>query len=257
MKYFWSQQFDLPKGVGYARFGPEHIAQLLLVAAGIILANLLLKRKSIEAQERFIRIFPWIMVGMETFKDLYLVRIGRFSTGYLPLHLCSLGMFVFLIYSFCHSERWRAVFSEVSVCLILPGSAAALLFPDWIALYPVLNFMNIYSYIWHMNLILFPVFLLVTGRAHPTIRHIHWCLLFLAAVSIPIYIFDRIADTNYLFINWPLAGSPIESIYNHMGKWWRIGYAILVVIVVAAVYCVLAAAKYILRVFSARRRGRS
>ena len=168
-KYFWKQQFDLPKGAGYAPFGPEHVATLLVIAVLITGCTILLIRAGRGRQERFIRWFPWTMAGMEAFKDLYLVRIGRFSTGYLPLHLCSLGVFVFLFYSRSRSARWRAFWSEIAVCLILPGSAAALLFPDWIQYYPVWNFMNLYSDTWHMNLILFPIFVLCTGCAHPTI----------------------------------------------------------------------------------------
>ncbi len=255
-KYFWKQQFDLPKGAGYAPFGPEHVATLLVIAVLITGCTILLIRAGRGRQERFIRWFPWMMAGMEAFKDLYLVRVGRFSTGYLPLHLCSLGVFVFLFYSRSRSARWRAFWSEIAVCLILPGSAAALLFPDWIQYYPVWNFMNLYSDTWHMNLILFPIFLLCTGRAHPTIRHMPWCIMFLTAAAVPIGFFNEAADTNYLFLHWPLAGSPIETIYHQWGRWWRIGYAMLVIAVVAAVYAVVEFIRGVQR-WKTAKRGRS
>ena len=60
-KYFWKQQFDLPKGAGYAPFGPEHVATLLVIAVLITGCTILLIRAGRGRQERFIRWFPWTM----------------------------------------------------------------------------------------------------------------------------------------------------------------------------------------------------
>ena len=239
-KYFWKQQFDLPKGAGYAPFGPEHVATLLVIAVLITGCTILLIRAGRGRQERFIRWFPWTMAGMEAFKDLYLVRIGRFSTGYLPLHLCSLGVFVFLFYSRSRSARWRAFWSEIAVCLILPGSAAALLFPDWAHLYPVWNFMNLYGYAWHGLLVLYPVLCLKQGLPSLSIRHIHYELIFLLVTAVPVCAFDRVFDCNYMFVNWPPAGTPLELIARLTGEqWYLAGYGLFSVCVIALIYLVI------------------
>ncbi len=50
-----------------------------------------------KRQRRFLKIMPGFMVVMEVFKDLFLVSVHRFGIGYLPLHICSIGIFIFLL----------------------------------------------------------------------------------------------------------------------------------------------------------------
>ena len=80
--------------------------------------------------------------------------------------------------------------------------------------------------------------------------------MFLSAAAVPIGLFNEAADTNYLFLHWPLAGSPIETIYHQWGRWWRIGYAMLVIAVVAAVYAVVEFIRGVQR-WKTAKRGRS
>lgn len=54
-------------------------------------------------------------------------------------------------------------------------------------------------------------------------------MLFLTAVVIPIYWFDKRCDVNYMFVNWPSAGSPLVWLADRMGNpGYLIGYAALV-----------------------------
>lgn len=54
-------------------------------------------------------------------------------------------------------------------------------------------------------------------------------VLFLTAVVIPIYWFDKKYDVNYMFVNWPSAGSPLVWLADRMGNpGYLIGYAALV-----------------------------
>ena len=51
----------------------------------------------------------------------------------------------------------------------------------------------------------------------------------LFAVVIPIYWFDKRYDVNYMFVNWPSAGSPLVWLADRMGNpGYLIGYAALV-----------------------------
>lgn len=75
------------------------------------------------------------------------------------------------------------------------------------------------------------------GRVHPTVRHIHYSLLFLAAVVPPILIFDKMTGCNYLFVNRPVSGTPLEALADLMGNpGYLIGYAAMVVGVILLVY---------------------
>ena len=61
------------------------------------------------------------MLALECFKDVLLLSQGHFNAGYLPLHLCSLGVFLFLLIAISRTAKWKGVFGEIAVTLILPG----------------------------------------------------------------------------------------------------------------------------------------
>lgn len=305
-EYFWKQQDDIPAGMGYPLFGVAHLLSVAITLFFVvILARWIMgpgaakpggepgpgvaKPESefgpgVAKRARILRGIPLFMVGLEVFKDLFLVSVGRFGIGYLPLHICSIGIFVFLLREWGawrtpksfrefdsgrkqelsqasreadsgrHSEfsqpskeagsrlrplwQWvRDVFGEIAFILIMPASFTALIFADWTVYYPVLNFMNIYSYIWHGLLILYPVVLWLTGEVSPSIRHIHYVLLFLCVVVPPIYAFDKHFGCNYFFVNWPVPGSPLSWLSSFMGNpGYLVGYALLTLAVILLMY---------------------
>ena len=255
-EYFWKQYEDLPQGLGYMRFSTEHIITLLVLGALIVLTVRLLTAGAAGGSGksgasggsdatgetnprlmRAMRVIPWIMVCLELFKDGFLVHTGHFGVGYLPLHLCSLGLFVFIAASLAGTDRWRMIWGEIACVLILPGTIAALLFPDWAHLYPVFNFMNLYGYAWHGMLLLYPILMVKSGWTRLSIRHAHYPWIFLICAGVPVYVFDRIADCNYMFVNWPLKGTPLTWIAEVTGdKWYLAGYAVFALIVIGLIY---------------------
>ncbi|MBQ1489508.1 MAG: YwaF family protein [Eubacterium sp.] len=238
MEYFWTQYSDLPAGIGYGRFSTEHWMELLVIGILIIVLLRIVLRCSERTQQFILRAVPVLMVFLECFKDLFLLQAGHFSVGYLPLHLCSLGVFVFLLFAF--SSRRREMWAEIAFCLILPGSVVALLLPDWAHLYPVWNFMNLYGLTWHGLLVFYPLLLYLRGDVHPEIRHMRWSILFLCCVTPPIYLFDRIFHTNYLFVNWPAPGTPLEWLADRMGNpGYLLGYAVCILLVLTGYYGLL------------------
>ena len=240
MKYFWLQYEELPEGLGYGRFSPQHWATLAGCALLIAVLLFLFRRMPEERKNLWMRVIPWVMAALECFKDLFLIQAGRFGAGYLPLHLCSLGLFVFLLYAHSKTARWKGVFGEIAVTLILPGSIAALLFPDWAHLYPVFNFMNLYGYVWHSLLVIYPLLCLSQKQVRLSIRHIHYDFLFLLCTVPPVYLFDRIFHCNYMFVNWPPKGTPLEWIASVTGDAvYLAGYAVFSVFVIVLIYAAI------------------
>ena len=237
---FWTQEYDLPPGVGYPLWGAVHLAQaaavILIIAAVLCAAG---RRRKPDGMPRYVRIIPAVMLVMEIVKDLYLVRVGHFGLGYLPLHLCSLGIPVFLLSAFLPRPRGRTFFAEIALVLILPGSIMAILFPNW-TMYPVWNFMNLYSWAWHLLLVLYPLLLLRLGAARPSIRHILFPVIFLAAVVPPIYLFDRAYSCNYLFLLQPLPGTPLMWFHTMFPGRYLAAYAAAALAVIVSVYGVYA-----------------
>ena len=229
--------------IRYPHFGTTHLLFLAAVCTAVLILLRFFLRQDRTGRERIIRTIPVLMAVMELCKDLYLFQKGLFGIGYLPLHLCSLGIPVFLLAVYLPSDRWRRIFGEIALVLILPGSLCALLFPDW-NVYPPLSFLGLYSWVWHMLLLVFPILLYRDGRSAPAIRHIHYSILFLCAVVPPVYLFDKIFACNYMFINWPPADTPLYPLSLLLGvPGYLAGYAVIILLVILAVYAVL----YLLR----------
>ncbi len=237
MEYFWKQQDDIPEGMGYPLFGTAHLISIFVTLLIVVVLTKRIKKLDDRKQRRFLKILPLFMMAMEVFKDLFLMSVNRFGIGYLPLHICSIGIFVFFFCEWLPFKWAKEVFGEISFILIMPASVAALLFADWTVLYPVFNFMNIYSYIWHGLLVLFPILLMTRKDISPNIRHIHYVLGFLLVIVPPIYAFDKVFRCNYFFVNWPVSGSPLEWMASFMGNpGYLLGYAALVIVMILLMY---------------------
>lgn len=237
MEYFWKQQDDIPPGMGYPLFGEIHILSSGITILIVLILICHLMKGDSRKRTFIIKLIPVVMLFMEIFKDAFLASVHRFSVGYLPLHVCSIGIFIFFLREYLPWKWAKDFFGELSYVLIMPGSIAALLFPDWTIYYPVLNFMNLYSYAWHGALVLYPLLLRRSGLIHPSIKHIHWPILFLAVITPIIYVFDKHFGCNFFFVNWPVSGSPLSFFASFMGNpGYLIGYAGLVAAMFGIVY---------------------
>ena len=254
--------------------GKLHITAIIIVAVCTALALLFFSRRTERTKNAVRLAVPLILIALEIWKDSLLAIEHEMSTGYLPLHLCSLGIPVFLAYSVCklkeskkrtaagHNKsadidnkgsykdnksadtdnkdshitenisRWTVFWGQTAVSLFFPGAVCGLVFADWTTLYPMWNFYNLHSYVWHGMLLFFPLFIMINDDMWPDIRKIGYPAAFLTAAAFIIYFIDKALDCNYLFINWPLENTPIWPIYEYMGAFWRVGYAILAAIVI-------------------------
>lgn len=240
MAYFWKQYEELPAGIGYGRFGLQHFMTLFVLFLLITAALIIFEKQDEKPRQRILAVIPPLMIMLECLKDSFLLYKGCFGVGYLPLHLCSLGIFVFLAASLSRSLRRKKIFGEIAVTLILPGSIAALIFPDWAHLYPVWNFLNLYGYLYHGLLVLYPLMMLRAGQTDIQIRHIHYDFLFLLCVVPPVYFFDKVFSCNYMFVNWPPRGTPLAWIAQITGdSLYLLGYALFAAAVIAGIYLLI------------------
>ena len=154
--------------------------------------------------------------------------IGAFSVGYLPLHLCSLAMFVCLYYG---AHPWSKNCGQILYSVCFPGAMCALLFPDW-TMFPILHFQSIHSFVYHTLLVQVSLAPVVTGRIRPGLRQVWKSMAFLVAVAIPVGVLNRLLHTNYMFLGHPSAGSPLELLGNIPGRYgYLAGYFLLVLAV--------------------------
>ncbi|MEE1227939.1 MAG: YwaF family protein [Lachnospiraceae bacterium] len=235
---FFTYQWDLPKGSGYPIWGREYFIQIGITAALILLFRLLYQKLSKKARDRVRLLIPIFMFCMEASKQTLLLFQGNSNVGAYPLHMCSFGAIVFFLTEVSGHGKGKIscfihhFFGEAAVMLMMPGSAIALSMVDW-TMYPVFNYFNIYGYIWHGLLVLYPILLLSEKDIHPTIRHIHYDIAFLLMTGLPVLAFDKKYDCNFMFVNWPIHHTPLMKIYSLTGpKFYLLGYLVLIIVVV-------------------------
>lgn len=242
---FFSYQSDIPSKSGYSIFSASHFGCLLSVGILMAIIVLIFLKSDHKKRTGILKFLPVFLLCMEASKWVVLFSIGHANIGMLPLHLCGLAAYDYLLASFLPSKKARSFFGEIAAILLGPGSVFALLMPDW-TFYPVWNFFNIYGYVWHELLLLYPILLLIDKRIQLKIRHLWYEAVFLAVIVPPVYIFDKISECNFMFLNWPEPGTPLSffaSLFGNPG--YLLPYAVLAFAVMTLIYIPFEIARHI------------
>lgn len=211
--FFTAQEF-LPAGLGFGLYSKAHLtwlAVLSILAAAMCVAY---KKLSPKGRRRMRRALALYFLLGETVRDLILAAQGVFGAFYWPLHMCGLAMFIFLGYA-VHPNRFCG---ETLYSLCLPGTLAALIFPDWAANQPVFHFQSVHSFVYHGLLAGGILMLLVSREFRPRADGLKYPLLMLVLIVPPLYFLNKVVNANYLFLNTPARGSPLEALGNAFGN---------------------------------------
>ena len=234
MQYFMDTTETIPGGVGFSLFGSLHLVWLGIFLA-ITAASIIYYRKlSLNGRGIWKFTIAALLAGDEIFKVVMLVIGGRYLPSYLPLHLCSINIFLIIYHTIKPSRLVSGYLYTVGV----PGAIAALLFPSWTSL-PLTNFMHLHSFTVHILLALYPITLAAAGELGPEIKKIPQYLLLLVAMAAPIYVVNLILDTNFMFLMSADQGNPLylfEQLWgNHL-----YGFPVLITAVLLVMYVPLA-----------------
>ena len=206
LQYFLTPERELPAGVGFRPLGMAHLLMLGVLSvlmAGVVILGCRMQR---PGRMKLLRGIAISMVGMELLKDLVLALQGAFSVGYLPLHLCSMAMFICLYWAY-HPERDGAGQCLYSLCA--SGGVAALVFPDWSRM-PLLHFQSLHSFLYHGLLVAVPLIAVCTGMVRPGVKKIWKPMVFLVLAAAVVYGCNRLLGTNFMFLQAPVPGTPLE-----------------------------------------------
>jgi len=147
-------------------------------------------------------------------------------------HLCGMAIYNSLL----NAHRPGKIKQELLYSLCMPGTLSALLFPAWSA-YPAISLICIQNFLQHGLLMIYPIMLFSGKNIRPDYRVLPKCLLFLAVISPPIYVFNKVFDTNFLFINYPSPGSPLVLFDKWFGNpGYILGILMLIIVVWAFLY---------------------
>jgi len=230
-EYFFATPDNIPAGMGFSLFGGCHLAWLGF-AALLILISALAYRAGGEKRRRVMRFYcAAALIALEAAKISTLLIMRSFRPWYLPLHLCSINIFLIL----AHSIRPSRLAEELLYALCLPGAVIALLFPGWQEMPPA-NFIHIHSFLCHILLALYPVMLLAGGELRPDIRRLPKCAALLLLACALIYPLNLALGTNFFFLHYPGSGNPLVWFYERLGS---PGYLVGLPVIAAALWALL------------------
>ena len=231
MQYFLDTVETIPAGVGFAHYGGLHLTWLAAFVVFTALACVCYRRSGPVGRDRWRKALAVLIVADEIFKMVCLFAGGNYSLKYLPLHLCSINIFLIAIYAAKPHLKGLGNFLHM-VCI--PGALAALLFPSWVSL-PLANFMHNHSFTIHILLAAYPIVVTCGGDIKPDVRQLPKCLLLLAAMALPLYFFNLRFGTNFMFLSYAEPGTPLVWFAEHWGN-HLLGFPVLIAAVVAVMH---------------------
>lgn len=204
MEYFWENSDTIVDGLGFQHFDSFHLIWLCGFLLALLL-NCLLYRKLSERGRKIWRItVAMLLIADEIFKQIPLLIQGYFQPDYLPLHLCSINIFLIAF----HAWKPSNILGNFLYTVCIPGAMAALLFPTWNGLPPA-NYMLIHSFTVHILLVMYPVVLTVAGDIRPEWKLIPKVLLVLVGLSLVALVCNLLLDTNFMFLMSADPGNPL------------------------------------------------
>ena len=230
MNHFWESSDTIGKGLGFSHFDACHLFWLSLFVCTVLLNVMWYRRMGETGRRRWRIAVASLIVVDELYKIIGLAAFGRYTLDYLPLHLCSINIILIAI----HAVKPSRLLDNFLYGVCIPAALMALLFPTWTKL-PMANFMHLHSFTVHILLAMYPIVLFAAGDIRPRARQIPRCLLFLIALAIPIYGFNVLFDTNFMFLISASKGNPLSWFETHWGS-HLLGFPVLVPVVLAVMY---------------------
>ncbi|GAB2026761.1 YwaF family protein [Lactovum odontotermitis] len=213
------------KGPGFGMFSLTHLvtlAVLALLIAGIVRSYC----RADENQRRRYRCGIAVLVlVMELIKDLLLMLTGQFTNANWPFELCGLALFMIAADALQSSKTTR----ELLYSLALPGALMAELTPNWVKN----DFVNIFvwqSFLIHAFIIAYVLMRLFAREIVPSWRNLWRCAVFLLIVCPLNFWLNSIWGTNFMFLDTPSPGSPLEPLGQIFGSYYLLGFVGLLLV---------------------------
>lgn len=213
MKHFLDTTETIPARMGFAHFSPEHWIELAVFVLLAVFVCLRYRRGDSGIRQRMRRILAVLLIADELFKHTCLLLGGNWLPSYLPLHLCSINLFLAAV----HAWRPSKSLGGFLYCVCFPAAMAALLFPNWSDL-PMMNFMRLHSLSVHILLALYPLMLLCGGEVDRSFRRIPVYLLILLALAAVALGANLVFDTNFMFLMYAPEGNPLGFFETALGS---------------------------------------
>ena len=104
MEHFWDTIETIVEGYGFSLFGARHLVTLALFVLTAVLCCRGYAHADAERRAKMRRVFAILLLLDEVFKQIGLQIGGNFDASYLPLHLCSINIFLIAVHAWRRSE---------------------------------------------------------------------------------------------------------------------------------------------------------
>lgn len=229
MGVFWTVYETAASGQSLSR--AAHIGWLIAATGVLAIACALYRRCGRKGRRRILLGIAAALFTGEALKLAVVGIAGHMGIQYLPLHLCSIGMFAAASYALSP----RAPCGEFLFAVSMPGAAAALFFPGWSAL-PTGSFLSVHSFVFHILLVAAALLPLSTGEIRPDVRRLPECIVTLLALLPPIYAINRRFGCNFFFLSRPGDENPLAYFATRSGS---IAYPVVVLLLSTAFFAAL------------------
>ena len=211
-------------------YGAIHIAELL-ITIGLSFALFRFYKKANKAtRRRTLLVLTVLIILDEILKYVATISTDQWLWQYLPLHLCSINIFVCTIHTITESDKVK----DFLYAVCIPGAMLALLMPSWFVA-PVFNVMHIHSFTIHALLLIYSVVVLADGY-RPNLRRIPYNAMYLILMTIPIYFLNKLLNTNFMFTNKPNEVFLTEWLYKLFGNYYIFAFPFILIIIWIIIY---------------------
>ena len=185
----------IQEGCGFSLFGKTHLIWLTAFIIVSFAVCFVYKRLAPKARNVLRISVATLIILDEIWKWVFLFIGNRYEHSYLPLHLCSINVFLVAFHIF----RQPKVINNFLYTICIPAGIIALLTPSWTAL-PPSNFMHIHSFSIHILLALYPLMLTIGGDIKPELKMAPKCIMLLMCMGIVVFGINLLCDTNFMFL---------------------------------------------------------
>lgn len=182
-------------GAGFSLFGTTHLIWIGAFIIAAISLSLIYRYLSPKARKVMRIAVATLILLDEVWKWVFLFIGNRYEHSYLPLHLCSINVFLVAFHIF----RQPKVVNNFLYFICVPAGIIALLTPSWTALPPG-NFMHIHSFTIHILLAVYPLMLIAGGDINPKFKMVPKCLLLLLGMGVIVLGVNFLCGTNFMFL---------------------------------------------------------
>ena len=224
MKTFFTNKFNIEEGLGMGAYSLGHILYLAALILIILVLGSYYRRATEEGRKRVRYTLAILALIDEAIKYIVPLATDAWSWSFLPLHLCSLSIFITAIHAFTNSSK----VAEVLYAISLPTALMALIFPNWMML-PCWNYESIHSFTVHMILVIYPCMLLY-GGFKPEFSRLRFAILPLALAIIVAALANHYLDTNFFFLNGGDSGNPLSFLEYYVGMWYILAFPFIAAI---------------------------